>query len=207
MVFTSGSCVADGRKDMIGFGGGGAVKKGAAVRNAVQAQDHVMAERRRREKLTQCFIALSSLVPGLKKLDKASVLGAAIKHIKDLKERVETLEENAKRHAEEPLPAAAVKRVRLSGSDDDSSYSSDENSDASTEMSLPEIEVRSSDQNMLIRVHCKKHNGVIKEIFSEIEKMQLNILSSSVMPFGKTTTHITIIAQVINLYFHASSLN
>lgn len=68
MVFTSGSCVADGRKDMIGFGGAGAVKKGAAVRNAVQAQDHVMAERRRREKLTQCFIALSSLVPGLKKV-------------------------------------------------------------------------------------------------------------------------------------------
>ncbi|XP_031117761.1 transcription factor NAI1-like [Ipomoea triloba] len=197
MVFTSGSCVADGRKDMIGFGGAGAVKKGAAVRNAVQAQDHVMAERRRREKLTQCFIALSSLVPGLKKLDKASVLGAAIKHIKDLKERVETLEENAKRHAEEPLPAtAAVKRVRLCGSDDDSSYSSDENSDASTEMSLPEIEVRSSDQNMLIRVHCKKHNGVIKEIFSDLEKMQLSILSSSVMPFGKTTTHITIIAQM-----------
>ncbi|XP_019195608.1 PREDICTED: transcription factor bHLH18-like [Ipomoea nil] len=196
MVFTSRSCVvADGRKDMIGFSGAADVKKGAA-RNAVQAQDHVMAERRRREKLTQCFVALSSLVPGLKKLDKASVLGAAIKHIKDLKERVETLEENAKRHAEEPpAAAAAVKRVRLSGSDDDS-YSSDENSDASTEMSLPEIEVRSSDQNMLIRVHCKKHNRVIKEIFSEIEKMQLSILSSSVMPFGKTTTHITIIAQM-----------
>lgn len=133
------------------------------------------------------------------------MLGAAIKHIKDLKERVNTLEENAKRHAAEESPAAA-KRVRLSGSDDDS-YSSDDNSDASTEMSLPEIEVRSSDQNMLIRVHCKKHNRVIKEIFNEIEKLQLSILSSSVMPFGKTTTHITIIAQVINLYLIIVKIN
>lgn len=33
-----------------------------------QAQDHIMAERKRREKLSQRFIALSALVPGLKKV-------------------------------------------------------------------------------------------------------------------------------------------
>jgi hypothetical protein len=37
-------------------------------RNPIQAQDHVMAERRRREKLSQRFIALSSILPGLKKV-------------------------------------------------------------------------------------------------------------------------------------------
>lgn len=37
-------------------------------RTPLQAQDHVLAERKRRERLTQRFIALSSLVPGLKKV-------------------------------------------------------------------------------------------------------------------------------------------
>lgn len=33
-----------------------------------QTQDHIMAERKRREKLSQHFIALSALIPGLKKV-------------------------------------------------------------------------------------------------------------------------------------------
>lgn len=33
-----------------------------------QAQDHILAERKRREKLSQRFIALSAIVPGLKKV-------------------------------------------------------------------------------------------------------------------------------------------
>lgn len=33
-----------------------------------QAQDHIIAERKRREKLSQKFIALSALIPGLKKV-------------------------------------------------------------------------------------------------------------------------------------------
>lgn len=38
------------------------------TRNSIQAQDHVMAERKRREKLSQRFIALSAILPGLKKV-------------------------------------------------------------------------------------------------------------------------------------------
>lgn len=37
-------------------------------RGVSQARDHIMAERRRREKLSQRFIALSTIVPGLKKV-------------------------------------------------------------------------------------------------------------------------------------------
>ncbi|KAL8554831.1 hypothetical protein ACS0TY_002856 [Phlomoides rotata] len=38
------------------------------TRQLAQAQDHILAERKRREKLSQRFIALSALVPGLKKV-------------------------------------------------------------------------------------------------------------------------------------------
>ncbi|VAI01911.1 unnamed protein product [Triticum turgidum subsp. durum] len=59
----------------------------APSRPAAQNQDHIMAERKRREKLSERFIALSKIVPGLKKMDKASVLGDAIKYVKTLQEQ------------------------------------------------------------------------------------------------------------------------
>lgn len=43
-------------------------KRGSAIRSPLQAQDHVLAERKRRQKLTQHFISLSALIPGLKKV-------------------------------------------------------------------------------------------------------------------------------------------
>lgn len=38
------------------------------IRNQTQARDHVIAERKRREKLSQRFIALSAILPGLRKV-------------------------------------------------------------------------------------------------------------------------------------------
>jgi hypothetical protein len=43
----------------------------ANTRPASQNQDHILAERKRREKLSQRFIALSKIVPGLKKVRRA----------------------------------------------------------------------------------------------------------------------------------------
>ncbi|KAK6142481.1 hypothetical protein DH2020_022829 [Rehmannia glutinosa] len=64
-----------------------------ANRTPLQAQDHVMAERKRRQNLTRLFVSLSKVVPGLKKLDKVSVLEDAINHLKALQARVKVLEE------------------------------------------------------------------------------------------------------------------
>ncbi|KAG6409082.1 hypothetical protein SASPL_132114 [Salvia splendens] len=58
---------------------------------------HSLAEKKRREKLSQRFVALSALIPGLKKMDKASILGDAIEHMKGLEERVKGLEERARK--------------------------------------------------------------------------------------------------------------
>ncbi|XP_057953597.1 LOW QUALITY PROTEIN: transcription factor bHLH25-like [Malania oleifera] len=102
------------------------------------AQEHVMAERRRREKLSQRFIALSALVPGLKKMDKASVLGDAIKYLKHLQERVKSLEEQTENKTLESV--VLVKRTQISEDNDTSSI--DENFDGSSNVMLPEIEAR-----------------------------------------------------------------
>ncbi|KAI3883623.1 hypothetical protein MKX03_016305 [Papaver bracteatum] len=151
--------------------------------------DHIMAERRRREKLYQRFIALSALVPNLTKLDKASVLGDAIKYLKQLEEKVKILEEQTKT-VESVI--FVNKRSRLTAADDiTSSYFDDQYVN-----SLPEVEVKVSNKNVLIRIHCEKHKGILVKILAQIEKFHLTVVNSNVMVFGDSALDITIHAKL-----------
>ncbi|KAK9176526.1 hypothetical protein WN944_028543 [Citrus x changshan-huyou] len=149
-------------------------------------QDHIIAERKRREKLSQRFIALSAIVPGLKKMDKASVLGDAIKYLKQLQERVKILEEQANKKTIESV--VFVKKTQLSDEGD--------NPNGAFNEALPEIEARFCDKSVLIRVHCEKRKGVFEKIVAEIEKLHLTVINSSVMTFGSSVLDVTIIAQM-----------
>ncbi|PKI51698.1 hypothetical protein CRG98_027861 [Punica granatum] len=55
-------------------------------------QNHVKAERQRREKLNQRFYALRSVVPKVSKMDKASLLSDAVTYIKELRSKIDELE-------------------------------------------------------------------------------------------------------------------
>ncbi|XP_043711109.1 transcription factor bHLH18-like [Telopea speciosissima] len=155
------------------------------------SQDHIIAERKRREKLSQRFIALSAIVPGLKKMDKASVLGDAIKYLKQLQERVKTLEEQAmKKKAMESV--VVIKKSQIS-SDDDNSFSGE---NFGTNDPLPEIEARVSDKNVLIRIHCEKQKGIVVKTLAEMEKLHLCVINSSAIPFGESTLDITVVAKM-----------
>ncbi|XP_044479265.1 transcription factor bHLH18-like isoform X2 [Mangifera indica] len=155
------------------------------------AHDHIMAERKRREKLSQRFIALSAIVPGLKKMDKASVLGDAIRYVKELQERVKVLEEQTKKRTVESV--VFVKKSQVTSEDEISS--SDENFDGTSDAALPEIEARASDKDVLIRIHFARQKGFLPKILTEIENLHLSIVNSSVLPFGSSTLDITIITQ------------
>ncbi|KAI0493718.1 hypothetical protein KFK09_023842 [Dendrobium nobile] len=54
--------------------------------------NHVLSERRRREKLNEKFHVLRSLVPSISKVDKTSILADTIEYLKELERRVEELE-------------------------------------------------------------------------------------------------------------------
>ncbi|KAK4378548.1 hypothetical protein RND71_000410 [Anisodus tanguticus] len=173
----------------------GANKSGSTNGKLTQAQDHIIAERKRREKLSQRFIALSALIPGLKKMDKASVLGDAIKYLKQLQERVKTLEEQTKKKAVESV--VFVKKYELYGDGENSS--SDENYSSGTlpvDEPLPEIEARISEKDVLIRIHCEKKKGIVDKTVAEIEKLHLSVINTCALSFGTSALDITIIAQM-----------
>ncbi|CAL5213530.1 unnamed protein product [Lathyrus oleraceus] len=154
-------------------------------------QDHIIAERKRREKLSQRFIALSALVPGLQKMDKVTVLGDAIKYLKKLQEKVKALEEerNMKKNVEYVV---VVKKSQLSNDVEKSSAESGSPFDEE----LPEIEARFCDRNVLIRIHCEKSKGAVEKTIHEIEKLHLKVINSCVMAFGSCALDITVIAQM-----------
>ncbi|XP_044479287.1 transcription factor NAI1-like [Mangifera indica] len=156
-----------------------------------QPQDHVIAERKRREKLNQRFIALSALVPGLKKTDKATVLADAIMYMKQLQERVKTLEDQAAKKTMEST--IIVKKCQIYS--DDETSSSNENLDTQY---LPEIEARVSDRDVLLRIHCEQNKGCLAKILGEVEKLHLRVLNNNVLSFGNSTLDVTIVAQMDN---------
>ncbi|KAK9011217.1 hypothetical protein V6N11_044071 [Hibiscus sabdariffa] len=170
-----------------------AIKRSYSVsRSPSHVQDHILAERKRREKLSQRFIALSAIVPGLKKMDKASVLGDAIKYVKQLQERLKVLEEQTKKRSVESV--VFVKKSQLSA-DDESSSCEEISEGQSSDAALPEIEAKVSDNDVLIRIHCEKQKGFVAKILREIEELHLSIVNISVLPFGNSTLDITIVGQ------------
>nr|GMD53835.1 transcription factor bHLH18 [Ipomoea batatas] len=161
------------------------------------AHEHVVAERKRRENLTRKFIALSAILPGLKKVDKASVLEEAIKHLKELTERVNQLEVQGKKTimSEEPVVVVKTSLPNIPPDDEDRSCSSDDS--RSSDEASPEIEVRFSGDNVLIRLHCSKKRGKSLSFFlREVEMLHLTVVNSFMTPFGKHAMDFTLVAQV-----------
>ncbi|XP_009774018.1 transcription factor bHLH18-like [Nicotiana sylvestris] len=160
---------------------------GTARRTGEQAEEHLLAERKRRQKMTKLFVSLASLLPGLTKMDKASILEGATSFIRQIREKTETMKGHLKTKTNNEKGAVpAVKKAR--------NYEHQYSIDMSI---LPEIEIRSLEEEVLITVYCKKkYTGIIDEILGVIQKLHLTIKSSNFMSFGSTAIHITVVAQM-----------
>ncbi|CAL9775589.1 unnamed protein product [Musa acuminata subsp. burmannicoides] len=173
--------------------GQGAKKVSTGAKPAAQNQEHIMAERKRREKLSQRFIALSAVVPGLKKTDKASILGDAVEYLKRLQEKVKSLEDRvSKRNVE---AAVLVKKSRLCADDDDGSPGDESFIEGQGGQSLPEIEARVCEKAILIKIHCENRKGVLVKALSEIETLHLRVMNTSVVPFSGSSLDITVMEE------------
>ncbi|XP_027343461.1 transcription factor bHLH18-like [Abrus precatorius] len=163
-----------------------------------QTLDHIMAERKRRQELTERFIALSATIPALKKTDKSSILREAINYVKQLQERVTELEQQNKRGKDSII---ILKRTDLYANNEDNTSSETNSEDCCrTSEMLPDIEARMMENEVLIEIHCEKEDGVELKILEQLENLHLSVTGSSVLPFGNSTLGITIIAQMGDAY-------
>ncbi|ONK73039.1 uncharacterized protein A4U43_C04F26500 [Asparagus officinalis] len=129
-------------------------------------------------------------------MDKNSVLGRAIKYLKQLQEQVKTLEvQPAKKIAE---PAVIVRKCQLS--DDDGSsceeiFCEGKPNEANNNIDV-EVEAKLSGKTVLLKIHCKKSKGLLVKILAEIESLKLSVLNTSCIPFTASAIDITVMAQV-----------
>lgn len=116
-------------------------------------------------------------------MDKASVLSDAIEYLKQLQEKVSFLEDQT---AKKTIKSAVwVEKSHLHDDDDG----------GNSEL-LPKIEAKMFENTVLVKIHCEKHKGVLVKALSEIEKIHLSVVNTSVLLFTSSSLDITVMAQV-----------
>jgi len=124
-------------------------------------------------------------------MDKASVIGDAIKYVKELQERVRVLEEQNKNSPVQSVVTVDEPTLSYDSSNNDDSEVASGNNEI-----LPHVEARVLDKDILIRIHCQKQKGLLLKMLVEVQKLHLFVVSNSVLPFGDSILDITIVAQV-----------
>ncbi|XP_045083239.1 transcription factor NAI1-like [Aegilops tauschii subsp. strangulata] len=182
-------------------------KSAARTGHTPYAQDHTMAERKRREKINRRFIELSTVIPGLKKMDKATILSDAVKYVKEQQEKLKALEvRNCRSVAAESV--VLVKKSRTAEDDGGGCCSSPSagpgatagtgstTTTTTTGSVLPEIEARVSESDVMVRIHCEDGKGVLVRLLAEVEGLHLSITHVNAIPFPACTVVITVTAKV-----------
>ncbi|KAM3294982.1 hypothetical protein ACQJBY_037691 [Aegilops geniculata] len=175
-------------------------KSAARTGHGPYAQDHIMAERKRREKINRRFIELSTVIPGLKKMDKATILSDAVRYVKEQQEKLKALEDrNLRSVAVESV--VLVKKSRTTVPEDDCPSPSagavaGSTTATTTRSALPEIEARISESDVMVRVHCEDAKGVLVRLLAEVEGLHLSITHANAIPFPACTLIITVTAKV-----------
>ncbi|XP_076952168.1 transcription factor BHLH42-like [Bidens hawaiensis] len=124
---------------------------------------HVLAERRRREKLNERFIILRTLVPLVTKMDKASILGDTIEYVKQLRKRIQDLEarcrleddnNNSKRKVRAVEPGRAVQvQVQV------------------------QVEVSIIENDALVEMQCRHRDGLLLDVMKRLRELGVEITS------------------------------
>ncbi|TVU08830.1 hypothetical protein EJB05_42245, partial [Eragrostis curvula] len=153
-------------------------------------QDHIIAERKRREKINQRFIELSTVIPGLKKMDKATILSDATRYVKKLQEKLKDMEVGGSNGRSIETVVVVKRPCRHTAA-----TAEEDGSPASPGKKLPEIEARFSEKSVMVRIHCENGKAVAAKVLTEIEELHLGIIHANVMPFSASTLIITITAE------------
>nr|BBM96383.1 bHLH transcription factor [Matthiola incana] len=112
--------------------------------------NHVVAERRRREKLNERFVKLRSMVPFVTKMDKVSILGDTIEYVNHLRKRIGELETEMETHHKQHH-----KRMRT----------------CKTKMTSEEVEVSIIESDVLLEMRCEYRDGLLLDILKLLKEL------------------------------------
>ncbi|AES60907.1 bHLH transcription factor [Medicago truncatula] len=141
--------------------------------------NHVLAERRRREKLNERFIILRSLVPFVTKMDKASILGDTIEYLKQLRRKIQDLETRNRQIETEQQSRSGV--TVLVGPTDKKKVRIVEECGA-TRAKAVETEVVSSVQvsiiesDALLEIECLHREGLLLDVMVMLRELRIEVI-------------------------------
>ncbi|KAF0912174.1 hypothetical protein E2562_013062 [Oryza meyeriana var. granulata] len=154
-------------------------------------KNHVMSERRRREKLNEMFLILKSLVPSIHKVDKASILAETIAYLKMLEKRVKELESSSEPSHWRPaktrerrrreITRKKVSEVGVNDSDagrvvNDSNAGREHHWVLSQE-AQSNVNVTITNKVVLLEVQCQWKELLMTQLFDAIKGLCLDVLS------------------------------
>nr|BAC83694.1 putative intensifier [Oryza sativa Japonica Group] len=160
---------------------------GKAQVDAIQGDfsaNHVLKERRRREKLNEKFIILRSLVPFMTKMDKASILGDTIEYVKQLRNRIQELESSSsssRAAARAPSAAAAGRRRKRSAAAATATaaegMSSSNGRNGGEAAEVVQVSIIESDALLELRCGCGGGGGgvVLLRVMQAMQELQLEV--------------------------------
>ncbi len=142
-------------------------------------------------------------------MDKASVLGDAIKYVKTLQEKLRSIEEQMPKKrvrslssSKKPLAVAIADKTGMQGTAAAVPPAGVDHKveaeviDEEDDGPVPEIEARAVDRSIMIRMHCDKRKGLLVKCLAELERLKLVILHANMLSFSSTSIDLTCSVQV-----------
>nr|AHJ80985.1 basic helix-loop-helix transcription factor [Erythranthe lewisii] len=158
-------------------------------------RNHVLSERKRREKINERFMILGSLVPSGGKVDKVSILDHTIEYLRGLERKVEELESNKEATELESTTQSkshdAIERTsdNYGPTKTDTSKKPITNKRKSSDLdktgldnrrvrlrdsSTDSITINVSDKDVMIEIRCCWRESVLSEVMEAVNKLHLH---------------------------------
>ncbi|KAF5947921.1 hypothetical protein HYC85_013878 [Camellia sinensis] len=151
--------------------------------------NHVLAERRRREKLNERFVILRSLVPFVTKMDKASILGDTIEYVKQLRKKILDLEARAREieidpeisdlNLKEPREKRKLRIVEVNGGGGKATKAVDSESPPPPPQAVVgvavQVQVSIIESDALVEMQCLHREGLLLEMMVVLRDLRLEV--------------------------------
>ncbi|KAA8525713.1 hypothetical protein F0562_007568 [Nyssa sinensis] len=153
-------------------------------------QNHVEAERQRREKLNHRFYALRSVVPNVSKMDKASLLADAVTYIKELKAKIEDLEIKVRVESQKRKMVAFDMHETQS-----TSTTGDHTQRSSTSYGAigMDVDVKILGSDAMIRVQCPDVNYPSARLMDALRDLEFRVHHASVSNVKQLMLHDVVV--------------